>query len=68
MKNIHAHSLRVKIIFSLFLIATMFSGVFQGYAYFSLKNQLLRELNFIADSKIVRMSSDLDLAMSELEE
>lgn len=68
MKSLHAHSLRVKIIFSLIIIATLFLGIFQTYTYYTLKDQLVDELNEAADSKIERLSRDLEVPMWELDE
>ena len=67
MKSLHAHSLRIKIIFSLILIATLFLGIFQSYAYYSLKAELMDELNDVADSKIQRLSRDLEIPMWEID-
>lgn len=68
MKHLNLHSLRTKIILSIAVIATLFLGAFQAYAYFTLKAQMLHELNESADQKIERLSRDLDLPMWELDE
>lgn len=68
MKSLQAYSLRTKIIISLILIATLFLGAFQGYAYFTLKSQMLQELNETADQKIERLSRDIEIPMWELDE
>lgn len=68
MKHLLTHSLRSKIIIALTVIATLFLGAFQAYAYFTLKSQMLQELNESADQKIERLSRDLVIPMWELDE
>lgn len=68
MPPIKSHSLSFKIILSLSVVVTLFLGAFQGYAYFTLNNQLLEELNGLADRQIERLAYDLDIPLWELDE
>ena len=68
MKNLNSHSLRLKIIVLLGAVAILFLGSFQGYAYFSLNAQLLKELNEQGDREIQRLANELDSPLWELDE
>lgn len=68
MKVFNSQSLRVKVVILISLVTTSFLGIFQGYTFFTLQEQLVTELHEIGKSKAKRLASELEIPMWEMDE